>query len=73
MAEKDQAVSFLALQHLCVTLFAFFLVLRIADENVVALALGGVFDAFENQREEWVRDVRNRHDQLAGSQRPQRF
>ena len=49
MAEKDQAVGFLALQYQPVAFLALLVVLRVADEHGIAFALGGVFDALQNQ------------------------
>jgi len=45
MAEEDEAVGFLAPQHQRVPLLAGLLVLRVADEHGIALALRRVFDA----------------------------
>ena len=71
VAEEDQAVGFLALQHQRVAFFALLVVLRVADEHRIALALRGVFDALEDQRKERVGDVRHGDEQLAGAQRAQ--
>ena len=54
MAEKDQAVRFLSPQHQGIALFAVGVVLRVADQHGIALALGGVLDPLENEREERV-------------------
>ncbi len=69
MAEEDQSVGFLPLQHERVAVFARLVVLRVAEEHRVALALRGLFDALENQREKWIGDVRHRDEQLSGSKR----
>ena len=71
MAEDDQAVGLLALQHQRVALFPLLVVLGVAEQHRIAVPLGRVFDALEDQREKRVRDVRNRDQQLAGAQRPQ--
>ena len=64
MAEKNQPVSLFAPQHHRVALFAFLIVLRVADEHRVAFALGDGFDALEDQREERIGNIGDRHDQL---------
>ena len=71
MTEKDKAIRLTALQHLRVPLFAFHIMLCIAYQNRVALAQRGVFDALEDQREKWIRNVRNRHKNFPGSQSSQ--
>ena len=65
VAEEDQAVGLLALQHQRVAFLALLVVLRVAEQHGVAFALRGVFDALEDQREERVRDVRHGHEQLS--------
>ena len=67
MAEEDQAVGLLAVQHEGVALLAAFVVLRVADEHRVVFALRGVLDALEDEREERVRDVGDGDEQLAGA------
>jgi hypothetical protein len=48
-------------------------VLRIAEQHRVAGPLRRFLDCLQNQREERVRDVGHRYQQLAGAQRPQVF
>ncbi len=67
MAEENQAVRLLALQHQGVALFAAFVVLRIAEEHRVAFPLRGIFDPLQDEREEGIGDVRHGHQQLAGA------
>ena len=62
MAEKNQAVRFLAPEHQRVAFLAVGIVLGVANQHRIALALRRVFDALQDQREERIRDVRN-HDQ----------
>ena len=57
MTEKNQAVRLAAFQHGRVTFLAFEIVLRVADENSVALALSHVFDPLENLREKRIGNV----------------
>ena len=71
MAEEDQAVRFLPLQHQRVALFALLVVLRVAEQDGMPFALRRVLDALEDQREERVGDVGDRDEQLAGPKRPQ--
>ena len=71
MAEEDQAVGFLPLEHQRVAILARLVVLRVAEQHGVAFALRGVFNSLENQREKWVGDVGHRDEQLAGAQRAQ--
>ena len=73
MAEENQTVGLLALQHHRVAFFAFLVVLRISDEHRIAFALGSGLDALQNQRKERVGDIRNRHDDFSGLQRAQVF
>ena len=61
----------LRLQHQRVAILALLVVLRVAEQHRVAFALRGVFNALEDQREEWIRDVRDGDEQLAGAQRAQ--
>ena len=71
MAEEDQAVGFLAPEHQRVAFLAFLVVLRVAEQHGIALALRRFLDAPKDQREERVGDVRHGHEQLARSERPQ--
>ena len=71
VTEKDQAVGFLAPQHQRVPLLAGLLVLRVADEHGIALALRRVFDALQDQREKRIGDVRHGDEELRGPQRAQ--
>ena len=52
MTEKDQAVGFLAAQHQRVAFLTLLVVLRVAEQHRVALALRRVLDALQDQREE---------------------
>jgi hypothetical protein len=71
VAEKDQAVRLFPPQHRRVAVLARLVVLRVAEQHGVALALRGVFDAAEDQREKRVGDVGHRDEQLAGLERAQ--
>ena len=71
VAEEDQAVGLLPLEHFRVAFLPLLLVLRVADQHVVPLALRRVLDALEDEREEGVRDVGDGDNQLAGAQRAQ--
>ncbi len=62
MAEKNEAVRFLAPQHQGVAFLAVGIVLGVANQHRITLALRRVFDALQDQREERIRDVRD-HDQ----------
>jgi hypothetical protein len=68
VAEKDQAVGFLALQHQGVALFTLGVVLGVAEQHRVAAALGRVFDPLQDLGKERVGDVRNGDDQLPGAE-----
>ena len=67
MAEEDQAVGFLPLQHQRVAILALLVVLGVAEQHGVALTLRGVFDSLEDQREERIGDVGHGDQQLAGA------
>jgi hypothetical protein len=66
--EEDQPVGLLAPQHQRVALFPGLVVLGVAEQHRVAVPVGGVFDALEDQREERVADVGNRDEELARAQ-----
>jgi hypothetical protein len=71
MAEKNQAIGLLALEHRGVTLFALVIMLRVAEEDGVPPALRRVLDALQDLGEERVGDVGHRDQQLARAQRAQ--
>ena len=71
MAEHDQAIGFLALQHQRVAILARLVVLRVAEQHRVAVALRRVLDSLEDEREERVGDVGHGDEQLAGAERAQ--
>jgi len=48
-------------------------VLRIADEHRIAFTLRRRFNPLENEREKWIGNIGDRHDQLAGFQRAKIF
>ena len=73
MAEDDQAVGLLPLQHQRVAVLARFVVLRVAEQHGVAVALGGVFNPLKNERKKWIRDVGHRDEQCARAERAQIF
>ena len=62
MTQENQAVRFLLLQHLRVALLARLVVLRIADEDGVAVFLRRILNPLENQCEERIRDVGDRDE-----------
>ncbi len=71
VAEKNQAVRLLAVQHERVALLPPFVVLGVPDEHRVVFALRGILDALEDEREKRVRDVGDGHQQLAGARPPE--
>jgi hypothetical protein len=73
VAEHDQTVSFLTLEHERVAILALLVVLRIAEQHGVAFTLRRVFNSLENQRKKWIGDVRHGDEQLARAQRAQVF
>src|SRR5690606_34215815 len=75
VAEDDHAVGLVAREHLRVALFAFGLVLGVAEQDRVAGRLRGFLRALEDLGEERVADVRHRDQDLAaalGLERPGR-
>ena len=71
MAEENQPVGLLAVQHQRVALLAALVVLRVADQHRVVVALRRFLDALQDQREERIGDVGHRDQQLAGARRAQ--
>src|SRR4029453_13633484 len=69
VAEKDQAVGFFPSKHQRIAFFARLVVLRVAEENGIAIAVRPVFDPLKDEREEWIGDVRYGDEQFARSER----
>src|ERR1700728_4616721 len=66
MAEENQSLGFLSLKNQCIALLAFLIVADIAEEHRITLPVRRVLDTLDDQREERIRDIRYRHEQLAG-------